>query len=244
MSYAGSGLPLGRPRWVQAVIWAPVSRSHMSVGRAARILKSSATTPLAVGRLCDRDVEVDPDEDALALAGPRGPREAGRPGSQRADHAAPMMRARSTRRLRVAPLVVVPAEHLGERGRLVDGDRHRERRVERARGGAADDVARDDLVLVVDDDPAETLGLGEAARKASLISSAPTWAPSTAVRSVIEPSATGTRSVWPSSRPFIASSTRLVDRAAPVVDGMMLTAAARARRRLSRPRSSTDWSLV
>ena len=51
------------------------------------------------------------------------------------------------------------------------------------------------------------------------------------MKSVIEPSATGTRSDWPSSLPFIASRTRLVARAAPVDDGMMLSAAARASRR-------------
>ena len=38
----------------------------------------------------------------------------------------------------------------------------------------------------------------------------------------------GTRSDVPSSRPFMASSTRLVARAAPVDDGTMLMAAARA----------------
>ncbi len=48
---------------------------------------------------------------------------------------------------------------------------------------------------------------------------------------MIEPSGTGTRSAVPSSLPFIDSSTRLVARAAPVDDGTMLTAAARARRR-------------
>ena len=40
-SKRGSGFPLGRPRWVQAVTEAPRSVSQSSVGRAARIRKSS-----------------------------------------------------------------------------------------------------------------------------------------------------------------------------------------------------------
>ena len=46
------------------------------------------------------------------------------------------------------------------------------------------------------------------------------------MKSVIEPSGTGTRSDVPSSLPFIDSSTRPVARAAPVDDGTMLIAAA------------------
>ncbi len=64
------------------------------------------------------------------------------------------------------------------------------------------------------------------------------------VKSVIEPSWTGTRSDVPSKRPFIDASTSAVARAAPVVDGTMFTAAARARRRLSRAKSKISWSLV
>ena len=64
-----------------------------------------------------------------------------------------------------------------------------------------------------------------------MTSSTVTSRASTPVKSVIEPSGTGTRSEVPSSFPFIDSSTRLVARAAPVELGMMFTAAARASRR-------------
>jgi hypothetical protein len=65
-----------------------------------------------------------------------------------------------------------------------------------------------------------------------------------AVKSVMLPTGTGTRSDVPSSRPFIDSRTRLVARAAPVEAGTMLIAAARARRRSLCSRSSRFWSLV
>ena len=52
-----------------------------------------------------------------------------------------------------------------------------------------------------------------------------------ALKSVIEPVGTGTRSDVPSSLPFIDSSTSDVARAAPVLVGTMLIAAPRARRR-------------
>ncbi len=66
----------------------------------------------------------------------------------------------------------------------------------------------------------------------------------TAVKSVMEPSGTGTRSALPSSLPFMDGSTSPVARAAPVEAGMMLMAAARARRRSLWGRSSRFWSLV
>ncbi len=79
--------------------------------------------------------------------------------------------------------------------------------------------------------PSESGPDSDAARNASLTSATVTSRPSTAVKSVMDPSATGTRNACPSRRPFIASSTRLVARAAPVLDGMMFSAAARASRR-------------
>src|SRR5580765_1602875 len=66
----------------------------------------------------------------------------------------------------------------------------------------------------------------------------------------MDPSATGTRNACPSRRPFIASSTRLVARAAPVLEGMMFSAAARASRRsLDGPSTSAcvpvyAWTVV
>src|SRR5437763_4864676 len=65
-----------------------------------------------------------------------------------------------------------------------------------------------------------------------------------AVKSVIEPSCTGTRRAVPSRRPCMAWRTSPVDRAAPVDAGMLLTAAARARRRFVWARSRRFWSLV
>src|SRR5256886_13539762 len=52
-----------------------------------------------------------------------------------------------------------------------------------------------------------------------------------AVSSTIDTSGVGTRSEMPSIFPFTCGITRLVALAAPVVVGMMLSAAARARRR-------------
>ena len=65
-----------------------------------------------------------------------------------------------------------------------------------------------------------------------------------ALKSVIEPVGTGTRSDVPSSLPFIDSSTSDVARAAPVLVGTMLIAAARARRRSLCGPSTSCWSPV
>ena len=70
-----------------------------------------------------------------------------------------------------------------------------------------------------------------ALRNAALTASAEASTLSSALKSVIDPVGTGTRSAVPSSLPFIASITRLVARAAPVDVGTMLIAAPRARRR-------------
>ena len=82
-----------------------------------------------------------------------------------------------------------------------------------------------------------------AARKAALISST-LVVRTTAVKSVIDPTGIGTRSDVPSSLPFMALSTRLVARAAPVDVGTMLTAAARARRKSLCGPSTKFWSAV
>ena len=81
-------------------------------------------------------------------------------------------------------------------------------------------------------------------RKAALTSSTVTSRRRMPTKSVIEPSGTGTRSAVPSSLPFIASSTSPVARAAPVDVGMMLIAAARARRRSLWGPSTSIWSPV
>ena len=87
-------------------------------------------------------------------------------------------------------------------------------------------------------------GLAAASAKAALTSTTDGFPFTTAVKSVMEPAGSGTRNDLPSSRPFIASSTRLVARAAPVELGTMLTAPARARRRSVCVRSSRFWSFV
>ena len=73
--------------------------------------------------------------------------------------------------------------------------------------------------------------LAAAERNAALISSTDAAVFRFAVKSVMDPVGTGTRSAVPSSLPFIDAMTRLVARAAPVEVGMMLIAAPRARRR-------------
>ena len=87
-------------------------------------------------------------------------------------------------------------------------------------------------------------GLAAASANAALTSATDGFPCTTAVKSVMDPAGSGTRSDMPSSRPFIASRTRLVALAAPVVVGTMLTAAPRARRGSLWVRSSRFWSLV
>ena len=79
---------------------------------------------------------------------------------------------------------------------------------------------------------------------AALTSSAEADFDSVAVRSVTLPQGTGTRSANPVSLPSTAGITWPTAFAAPVVVGMMLTAAARARCRSLWIWSATFWSLV
>src|SRR3712207_5901911 len=60
----------------------------------------------------------------------------------------------------------------------------------------------------------------------------------------MEPVGAGTRRLVPSNLPFREGSTCDTAFAAPVLVGMMLTAAARARRRSLCGRSRTRWSFV
>ncbi len=64
------------------------------------------------------------------------------------------------------------------------------------------------------------------------------------VRSTMETSCTGTRMAQPFSLPLSCGSTRPIALAAPVEDGIMDTAAARARRMSECRWSSRFWSLV
>ncbi len=67
---------------------------------------------------------------------------------------------------------------------------------------------------------------------------------SSAVMSVTEPSSTGTRNAIPSMRPSSSGITSAVALVAPVVVGMIDSAAALPRRRLRVGRSISDWLLV
>ena len=79
---------------------------------------------------------------------------------------------------------------------------------------------------------------------AALMSSAVTSWLRIAVRSTMEPSAVGTRIAMPFIFPLHAGRTKPIALAAPVLVGMMLTAAALALRKSLCTRSWTFWSLV
>src|SRR4051812_43674188 len=81
-------------------------------------------------------------------------------------------------------------------------------------------------------------------RNASLTSSLVTSRSRSITRSVTEPVGTGTRIAMPSSLPLSCGMTSAVALAAPVVVGMMFSAAARARRRSLCGKSRMRWSLV
>ena len=83
-----------------------------------------------------------------------------------------------------------------------------------------------------------------AALNAALISSTVVFLESSAVRSTSETFGVGTRMEVPFSFPFSSGITSPIIFAAPVDDGIMLSAAARARRRSSCGRSRMRWSLV
>ncbi len=156
---SGSGLPFGRPRWVQAVMSAPCSRSHVSVGRAATDAEVVGDDALALRGPRDRDVEVDPDEDVLALdlAEVLEERDA-------ADHGSSLTPRRSGGRGRrggwSSPTRCRTSRAPWRACRLVDGDRHRERRVEGATRPGCRRCRSRRSVLVVHEDPCEALGLG------------------------------------------------------------------------------------
>jgi hypothetical protein len=79
---------------------------------------------------------------------------------------------------------------------------------------------------------------------ASLMPSAVASLASITERSTTETSEVGTRRAKPSRRPLSSGSTSPMARAAPVLVGIIETAAARARRRSLWGKSSVTWSLV
>ena len=126
---------------------------------------------------------------------------------------------------RVSPLVVVPAEDLDARP-----VHHRELAVEDARERAAVDVRRDDGILRVLQDPGE-VALGSSPKRiVDLVDRrlAPERDDEVGERATV---ATGARTEMPSTFPWSSGRTRPIAFAAPVVVGIRLMAAARARRR-------------
>ncbi len=87
-------------------------------------------------------------------------------------------------------------------------------------------------------------GPAAAALKAAFTASTVVGFSVTTTRSVSETSGVGTRTAMPSILPLSSGITSAVALAAPVVVGMMETAAARARRRSLCGRSRMFWSLV
>src|SRR5262249_20963381 len=130
--YCGSGAPFGRPRCAATITRAPRSSSFVITGSDARIRPSSATAPFASGRWGpDRTSTRRPltpcriKSSRVRMASERG-------ADQHGDVDEP---------LRVAPLVVVPADDL----HLVADDLG-QARVEDARGRVRDDVGGHDRV--------------------------------------------------------------------------------------------------
>ena len=83
-----------------------------------------------------------------------------------------------------------------------------------------------------------------ASLNAAFTSSVDVFLSTSAARSTTETFGVGTRIAMPSSLPFSSGSTSPTAIAAPVVVGMIDSAAARARRRSLCGRSSSCWSLV
>ena len=87
-------------------------------------------------------------------------------------------------------------------------------------------------------------GPSAAALNAALTSSAVVFLSTSTARSTTETFGVGTRIAMPSSLPLSSGITSPTAVAAPVVVGMIDSAAARARRRSLCGRSSSCWSLV
>ena len=207
--------PFGRPRWdASARAWPHARGAHRIVGSVATMRASSATAAASSGTLkSDRTKTREPSTSPRSSSVRSVTATSGGAASRRPDE-----RGEVDEAVRVAPLVVVPADRLDD-----VAHHHRGARVERARRRAADDVAGDDRVLGVDELAGE-----RAARRAPpgtprsprrLVTSRET----VATRSVTDPSGTGTRIAMPSSLPFRCGSTRPVAFAAPVEVGMMFT---------------------
>ena len=139
--YCGSGAPLGRPRCAATMTRAPWSSSLVSTGRDARTRPSSVTFPSLIGTLrSDRTRTRRPWTPCL-ISSSR---------VRMLVERVPDERGQVDQPVRVAPLVVVPADDLD----LV-ADHLRQARVEDARRRVGDDVGADDRVLGVGQDALE-----------------------------------------------------------------------------------------
>ena len=102
--YVGSRLPLGRPRWEQQITWPPWSSSHRRVGTAARTRRSSVTFPSSRGTLKSLRTRTRlPATSAWSTVR-----------SSTGLELLADQHGQVDEPLGVAPLVVVPAEHLGQ----------------------------------------------------------------------------------------------------------------------------------
>ena len=242
------GERLGRParaggrRTTCALRAAEVRRERRAWRRAPRsssIVGTRRADPRVVGHdaVAQRDVEIDAQEDAGAVRRHRQTR--------RGSEASPGYSELATscdeidEPVRVAPLVVVPADDLhGRPITIVDSESN----VHDA--GRPHDVGGDDRVLGVDELAGERAPLrGRAERLVDRLDRDVARARSRRGRSPSRPG-TGTRIAMPSSLPLRCGRTSPAAFAAPVDVGMMLTAAARARRRSLCGRSRIDWSFV
>src|SRR5262249_31782485 len=189
-------------------------------------------------RLGERDVVIDPDEHPLALDRELGDRLD--PCHLIETHApsfSAMNRVRSTRRCQYAISLSYQAITVTRSPVAV------------VSGASSTDECRSPLKSRDTSGSSLTArmplsGPAAAARNASLTSWAVALRSSRAVRSTSETLGVGTRIAMPSSLPAIAGSTSLSALAAPVVVGIIDSAAARARRRSLWGRSRICWSLV
>ena len=230
------------------------SSERLIVGSAARIRVSSATCPRSHGH-----VEVHAHERAatgesaaersrmvrvVILVSARAPARCSHRGSSRsvrgASHRrAPMKRSEVDAARGVAPLVVVPARDLHQRSVDHGGALRVERAgVRRCRCSRRRRAA-----------PRCTRGCPCSAPVARRLEGGVDLvlrdgALHVTTRSVSDTSGVGTRIAMPSIFPFTSGITSDVAFAAPVVVGIIDTAAARARRRSLCGKSRIDWSLV
>src|SRR3954452_21281710 len=149
----GSGSPFGRPRWAQTTTLAPASNSCRSCGRLARIRPSSVMTLFSSGP-SSGTLRSDRTRTRLPPTSPRASTPGSRDVTSRLGQTAGHQCGQIGEPAGISPLVVIPADDLHLRPL-----RHRQLRVEGARRRRADDVARDDRVVGVVEEPLQlTLG--------------------------------------------------------------------------------------